>query len=50
MRNFRIGSVRSLCQAPDSVIMPLIMPPQDGASRISENTIPSDCVQSGSAV
>ncbi len=50
MRNFRIGSVRSLCQAPDKVMMPLIMPPQDGASRMSEKTMPSDCAQSGSAV
>ena len=31
-------------------MMPLIMPPHDGASRIKENTMPSDCVQSGSAV
>ena len=46
----RIGSSRSLCQAPDSVITPLIMPPQLGASKISENTIPMDCVQSGKAV
>ena len=45
-----IGSSRSLCQAPDSVITPLIIPPQLGASRISEKTIPTDCVQSGSAV
>ncbi|CAB3698052.1 hypothetical protein LMG26696_05244 [Achromobacter pulmonis] len=48
--NFRIGSVRSLYQAPCSVMMPLIMPPQDGASRISENVMPSDWVQSGSEV
>jgi hypothetical protein len=46
----RIGSVRSLCHTPDSVITPLIAPPQLGASRISENTMPSDCAQSGSAV
>ncbi len=45
-----MGSVRSLCQAPERVMMPLIMPPQDGASSISENTMPSDCAQSGSAV
>ena len=38
--NFRIGSVRSLFQAPDSVITPLIMPPHEGASSISENTMP----------
>ena len=48
--NFRIGSVRSLSHAPDSVMMPLIMPPQDGASSSSENTMPSDCTQSGSEV
>ncbi len=45
-----MGSVRSLCQAPDKVMMPLIMPPHEGASRISENTMPSDCAQSGSEV
>ncbi|MNC97331.1 hypothetical protein D3C83_149550 [compost metagenome] len=50
MRNFRIGSVRSLCHAPESVMMPLIIPPHDGASRMSEKIIPRDCVQSGSAV
>ena len=48
--NFSSGSERSLCQAPDRVMIPLIMPPHDGASRISENTMPIDCVQSGSAV
>ena len=30
--------------------MPLIMPPQDGASSTSENIMPTDCAQSGSAV
>ena len=29
---------------------PLIMPPHDGARRISEKTMPSDWAQSGSAV
>jgi hypothetical protein len=48
--NFRIGSSRSLCQAPDKVMMPLIMPPQEGASRISEKIMPTLCVQSGNAV
>ncbi len=48
--NLMIGSERSLCQAPDSVIMPLIMPPQEGASRMTENTMPSVCAQSGSDV
>jgi len=42
--------VRSLSHAPDRVIIPLIMPPQDGIQSISENTIPSVCAQSGSAV
>ncbi|CRR74583.1 hypothetical protein PAERUG_P45_London_17_VIM_2_12_12_05220 [Pseudomonas aeruginosa] len=42
--------MRSLCQAPERVIMPLIMPPQLGARRISDITMPSDCAQSGSAV
>ena len=31
-------------------MMPLIIPPHEGASRTSENTMPSDCAQSGSAV
>ncbi len=48
--NLRIGSVRSLCQAPDRVIMPLIMPPQDGASSSTENTMPIDPTQSGRRV
>ena len=42
--------MRSLCHTPESVRMPLIAPPHDGASRISENTMPTDCAQSGSAV
>ena len=50
MRNLRIGSVRSLCHAPESVMIPLIMPPQEGASRIREKIMPIDCAQSGSAV
>ena len=48
--NLRIGSVRSLYQAPESVMMPLIIPPQEGASSSSENTMPIDCTQSGSEV
>ena len=48
--NFNIGSSRNLCHAPESVMMPLIIPPQLGANRISENTMPSDCAQSGRAV
>jgi hypothetical protein len=31
-------------------MIPLIMPPQLGASSTSENTMPTDCTQSGSAV
>jgi hypothetical protein len=31
-------------------MMPLIMPPQLGASSTSENTMPTLCAQSGSAV
>jgi hypothetical protein len=45
-----MGSSRSLCQAPDKVMMPLIMPPQLGANKIKENTMPTDWVQSGKAV
>ena len=44
------GSVRSLSQAPDSVISPLIIPPQDGIHSMIENTMPSVVAQSGSAV
>ena len=44
------GSVRSLSQAPDSVIRPLIMPPHDGIHSMIENVMPSVCAQSGSAV
>ena len=45
-----IGSVRSLSQAPESVISPLIIPPQDGIHSTTENTMPSVEAQSGSAV
>lgn len=44
------GSVRSLSQAPESVISPLIMPPQDGIHSMTENVMPRVCVQSGNAV
>ena len=44
------GSVRSLSQAPDSVIKPLIMPPQDGIHSMTENTMPRVEAQSGKAV
>ena len=42
--------VAQLVPSPDSVMMPLIIPPQLGASSTSENTMPRLCVQSGSAV
>ena len=45
-----MGSVRSLSQAPDSVIRPLIMPPHEGIHRITDITMPSVEAQSGSAV
>jgi hypothetical protein len=44
------GSVRSLSHAPDSVIRPLIIPPQDGIHSMIEKVMPSVCAQSGSAV
>ena len=44
------GSVRSLSQAPDSVIRPLIIPPQDGIHSMIEKVIPSVCAHSGKAV
>ena len=39
-----------LAPAPDSVMMPLTIPPHDGANKIKENNIPKDCAQSGKAV
>ncbi len=45
-----MGSVRSLCQAPDKVMMPLIMPPQEGSSSMMEKVAARVEVQSGSAV
>ena len=45
-----IGSVRSLSQAPDRVIRPLIMPPQEGIHSMIEKIIPRVEAQSGSAV
>ncbi len=48
MRN--TGSVRSLSQAPDSVIRPLIMPPQLGIHSMMENVMPSVCAHCGNAV
>ena len=45
------GGSGSTCPGPGlGVMIPLIIPPHEGASRMSENTIPSDCAHSGSAV
>jgi hypothetical protein len=44
----RIGA--DLVPRPLSVISPLIMPPQLGIHSMIENTMPSVCAQSGSAV
>ena len=46
-RNFSTGSLRTVSQAPRSVSRPLSMPPQLGAMSMIENTVPSDCAQSG---
>ena len=46
----RMNGEQFFSQAPESVIMPLIIPPQLGASRISDIAMPRDCAQSGSAV
>ena len=48
--NLSIGSWRTLSQAPRKVSKPLSMPPQEGATSMTEKTIPSDCAQSGKAV
>ena len=45
-----MGSVRSLSQAPDSVMRPLIMPPHEGIQSMIEKVMPSVWAQSGSAV
>ena len=44
------GSVRSLSQAPDRVISPLIIPPQDGIHSRIEKVMPRVWVHCGSAV
>ena len=44
------GSVLSLSQAPDRVMSPLIMPPQEGIHSMMEKVMPSVCAHSGSAV
>ena len=50
MRKRSTGSVRSFSHAPERVMMPLIIPPQEGAIRISEKTMPRLWAQSGRAV
>ena len=47
--NLRIGSVAHLCQAPDSVIMPLIMRPSLARAG-SAKTHADDCAQSAARV
>jgi hypothetical protein len=44
------GSVRSLSQAPDRVIRPLIMPPQLGIQSMIENVMPRVWAHCGRAV
>ncbi len=46
----RTGSVRSLSQAPESVIRPLIIPPQDGIHSMIEKVMPSVWAHCGKAV
>ncbi len=48
--NFAAGSVLSRCHEPLNVNRPFAAEPKLGIRRISENAIPSDCTQSGSAV
>ncbi len=48
--NFAAGSVLSLYQEPLKVSRPLAAEPQLGISSTSENAMPTDCTQSGSAV
>ena len=48
--NLAAGSVFNLCHEPLKVSRPLAAEPQLGMSRISENAMPTDCTQSGSAV
>ena len=48
--NLSTGSWRTLSHAPRKVSNPFSMPPQDGAMSMTENTMPSDCAQSGRAV
>ena len=49
-RNLRMGSSRSLCQAPRRVRRPLTMPPQLGIHSTSEKSMPRVEAHSGRAV
>ena len=49
-KNFNTTSSLTLSQAPRKVNKPLIIPPQDGAINMTENTTPNDCAQSGKEV
>ena len=44
-----MGSSRTLSQAPRSVKSPFIIPPQEGAINMMENTTPKFCAQVGKA-
>ena len=44
------ASVRSLSQAPDRVMRPLIIPPQDGIHSMIEKVMPRVWAHCGSAV
>jgi len=44
------GSERNLSHAPERVMIPLIMPPQEGISRMTEKVAARVETQSGSAV
>ena len=48
--NFSAGSTRSFCHAPATVMMPLTIVAQDGASSIRLITTPRDCTHSGIAL
>ena len=46
----KTGSVRSLSQAPDNVMRPLIMPPQLGIQSMTLKIMPMVLAHSGRAV
>ena len=48
--NFAAGSDLRRCQEPLKVSRPFAAEPQLGISSTSENAMPTDCTQSGSAV